>query len=270
MTPLEHAGLAAAANEIEFEQFVVIQDTNNVVVWLEPTAVIAKVGRWTHSAPGLIREHAIARQLDDLGAPVATPVGVPYVDSTTSMVSTLWTKIDEVSDVETVDPASLAACLSSVHRALIDTTIELPDFRELLDLAARTLFDDNATGRLDDADRRLLRFSYGRLRDETDSMSMVLRPIHGEPHIGNFLTTPTGGFLIDFETVCRGPIEWDLASLPHGVAALFEGIDARLLESLRVLNSIRVATWCWTSPGAAMRAAGQHHLDLVRAYSERE
>jgi len=63
MTPLEHARLAAAANDGDFDQLVVIQDANNVVAWLQPSPVVVKVGHWSHSASGLLLEHAVARYL---------------------------------------------------------------------------------------------------------------------------------------------------------------------------------------------------------------
>ena len=212
MNPLDVARLAAAANGVEADQVVVIQETNNVVVWLQPTAIIAKIGRWSHSAPALLREHAVARQLAGFGAPVAVPVGSPYTEPTTSMVATLWSRIDSTSDPEAADPAALAACLASVHAALSDVEVELPDFRGGLDLAARRLFDDNAMLRLDDSDRELLRSRFRQLRPRVDDISATVRSIHGEPHTGNFIVSGTDVFLIDFETVCSGPIEWDLAS----------------------------------------------------------
>ena len=34
---------------------IVVQETNNTLVWLRPHAIIAKVGKWHHSADSLIR-----------------------------------------------------------------------------------------------------------------------------------------------------------------------------------------------------------------------
>lgn len=269
MTPLDHARLAAAANGVDFEQLVVIQDTNNVVAWLQPTSVIVKVGRWSHSAPALQLEYAIARQLADLGAPVAAPVGVPFTDAGTPMVSTLWTRLNATHEPADADPRILARCLATVHAGLTNVTVEIPDFRDGVDLAARALFNDTAISRMPDIDRDLLRACYEPLRSGIDDISMRVRPIHGEPHTGNFIVADTGAYLIDFETVCRGPIEWDLASLPSSVAADFDGIDDELLEALRILNSIRLATWGWASPAESMNKLGQHHVGIVRAYSKR-
>src|SRR5262249_13631589 len=35
--------------------------------------------------------------------------------------------------------------------------------------------------------------------------------LHGDPHWSNFLAGPGGCVMIDFESVCRGPVEWDLS-----------------------------------------------------------
>ncbi len=266
MTPLDHARHAAAANQIEFNRFVVIQDTNNLVAWLQPAPVIVKVGRWSHGAPGLLREHTAAGHLAARGVAVAEPVGDPFSEPSTSMVSTLWTRLHIDREFNAARPSDMAACLATVHAALSDVAIDLPDYREWLDLAAGTLFDDGATDRLDKVDRDLLRASYEQLRPQIDDWQTELRPIHGEPHTGNFLTAETGLHLIDFETVCRGPIEWDLASLSADVAEHFDALDDELLEVLRVLNSIRVATWCALIPADSMRKHQAHHVGVVRAH----
>lgn len=270
MTPLEQARLAAAANGVEFDQLVVLQDTNNVVAWLQPSPVVVKVGRWSHSASGLLLEHAVARYLADSGAPVAQPIGDPYTEPTTSMVSTLWTRIPHADDPPGgVRPTDIALCLAMVHAALADVAVELPDYRAGIELAAQTLHDDSAMQRLNAADRNVLRSAYEQLRPEIDNCESEFRQIHGEPHRGNFMMGATGLHLIDFETVCRGPIEWDLASLPDDVARRFDSVDDQLLECLRILNSVRVATWCAIIPAESMRSHGAHHLGVVRSHIDR-
>jgi hypothetical protein len=71
--------------------------------------------------------------------------------------------------------------------------------------------------------------------------------------------------LVDFEAASIGPLEWDLASVPPGVADVFRGIDHDLLAVLRLLSSARVATWCWSlADHPSMRIHGEHHLAVVR------
>lgn len=50
------------------EKPVLIQETNNTVVWMRPEPIIAKVATRTDSADGLIREHQLVSALDRLGA----------------------------------------------------------------------------------------------------------------------------------------------------------------------------------------------------------
>ena len=56
--------------------------------------------------------------------------------------------------------------------------------------------------------------------------------LHGEPHPGNLLSTRTGPLFIDFETYCRGPIEFDLAHAPDDVGDHYPGVDRGLLPRL--------------------------------------
>jgi aminoglycoside phosphotransferase (APT) family kinase protein len=91
------------------------------------------------------------------------------------------------------------------------------------------------------------------------------RRLHGEPHDGNRLVTPSGIRWIDFESCCLGPPEWDLAFLPDAAAGLVPDVDGPLLARLRRLNSARVATWCWaTAHLPIMRTHGELHLALLR------
>ena len=71
--------------------------------------------------------------------------------------------------------------------------------------------------------------------------------------------------MIDFESVCSGPLEWDLSALP-GVGAGVFSVDADLLTLLRRLRSLCVTIWCWTrSRGSiALARAARMHSNLLR------
>ncbi|WP_202971039.1 phosphotransferase family protein [Saccharothrix sp. ALI-22-I] len=69
--------------------------------------------------------------------------------------------------------------------------------------------------------------------------------LHGEPHPGNVLTTKTGLLFIDFETCCRGPVEFDLAHAPEEVGEHYPGVNQRLLRECRVLVLAMITTWRW-------------------------
>ncbi|HKE33904.1 MAG TPA: phosphotransferase [Candidatus Acidoferrum sp.] len=70
---------------------------------------------------------------------------------------------------------------------------------------------------------------------QTTMRSGVQRLIHGSPHRQNVLLADGEPRFIDFETVCVGPIEWDLAHLAPEVAVGYgEALNKRLE---------RAATW---------------------------
>jgi hypothetical protein len=121
--------------------------------------------------------------------------------------------------------------------------------------------------RLGPADLRLLRRAFGDLRERTRRAgSANERVLHGGPHASNLLRTPSGLRWIDLDTVCRGPLEWDLAHLPQEAAAAFPEADLELLDAMRNLQSAEVAVWCWASYGRAPEVdeAAHFHLERIR------
>jgi thiamine kinase-like enzyme len=69
--------------------------------------------------------------------------------------------------------------------------------------------------------------------------------LHGEPHQGNLLRTRKGLLFIDFETCCRGSVEFDLAHAPEEVSEQYPGVSQDLLRECRVLMLAMVASWRW-------------------------
>ncbi|WP_193612390.1 phosphotransferase [Nocardioides lijunqiniae] len=69
------------------------------------------------------------------------------------------------------------------------------------------------------------------------------RPLHGDAHTGNVLMTPAGPRWTDFEDVCVGPVEWDLASLTltdEAINAYPGALDEGRLEDCRDLRRLQV------------------------------
>jgi Ser/Thr protein kinase RdoA (MazF antagonist) len=247
-------------------QPVLIQETNNSVVWLRPHPVIAKVGKWPQSEASLIKEHAVASGLIDVGAPVAPPIaGIgPRHDGETGFIVTLWERL-ETADGLAARPEEIAGSLRELHAGLARYGGDLPTFQIALDLAEAALWDDDVMHALPPEDRTLLRQMFGRGRAEVRTRGYQEQPIHGEPHEGNLLLTERGLRWIDLEETSIGPLEWDLAFLPDRVSGLFPEADAALLATLRTLNSAVVATWCFArSEFADMRRHGEHHLKRVK------
>lgn len=267
MTPASRAAVDTATGYcIRVENPLLLQETNNTVVWLRPSDVIAKVGTHPASADGLVLEHEVARALAALGAAVAGPLAgsVPTTHQSTGFIVTLWNRLERDESTEAT-PSEVGESLGRLHEALVDCHVELPDFRVEIDRARRILDDPSRLPALMPSDRALLEEVFGGLLPTVEDAAFALRPLHGEPHEGNRLLTPAGLRWIDFETACRGPVEWDLAFLPEEARAGFAAVDEDLLAVLSSLNSARVATWCSLQARfPLMRWHAQHHLDLLR------
>ncbi|HEX5938694.1 MAG TPA: hypothetical protein VFZ75_13550 [Actinomycetota bacterium] len=158
--------------------------------------------------------------------------------------------------------------LAVLHEHLARYSGAVPDFKEKLDHARRALADDALMHALPADDRSMLRAAFDRYRAEVEAFDYAERTLHGEPHAGNLLATPDGLRWIDLEGVCLGPLEWDLAFLQEEAASSFSHVDHDLLDLLRVINSARVATWCWSRPEyPEMRWHAEFHLERVKRQS---
>jgi aminoglycoside/choline kinase family phosphotransferase len=71
--------------------------------------------------------------------------------------------------------------------------------------------------------------------------------------------------LLDFETACHGPVEWDLAALADD-ALVFFAADYELIPMMRRMRSVCLAAKCWVAPERApeLREAADVHLNLLR------
>lgn len=262
---LEAACAAGAAAGFPCDDPLVLQQTNNVVAWLRPHPVVAKVGRWPHSTEMLAREVTVAEHLTATGAPSAVPIGPLRADGPGSRPVSLWERLEAVEGaMATAD--DLAHALAALHRGLRSVEVALPSFLWAIHLARATLGDDVRMQALDPTRRAALRERVERWTAEAESSDDQVdeRILHGEPHEGNVVLTADGPRFVDFEAACRGPLEWDLASMPAGVAAATPAVDHARLARLRLLNSARVATWGWAhASDPIMRAHGEHHLAVV-------
>jgi hypothetical protein len=245
---------------------LLLQETNNTVVWLRPEPVVAKVAVRAHSQVDLRLEYAVAAELAALDAAIARPMPAtpPVTHAGTGFVVTFWERI-EGPDRTDVPAPELAGSLRSLHTALNRTEVALPPFSAMLVKAREVLDNDAVMAALPLEDRTFLRDVYDRGLIALEGVRFDGRRLHGEPHNGNRIETSTGLRWIDFESCCCGPLEWDLAFQPPEVVRLFPEADGGLLALLRRLNSARVATWCWAGARhPEMRHHGAQHISLLR------
>jgi len=210
------------------------------------------------------RELAVARYAAVRGAPVVAPAEHAGPFAQDGLAITLW-QYAEKQPYEIADVAAGRALLE-LHRALADFSGDLPLLSERLDRAESVISTPDGLPRLAPADRAFLAERFAALRVEAESGARPHRVLHGGPHTANLLATREGPRWIDFDTTCRGPLEWDLAHLGDEAAALFPDADAGLLATMRKLVGADVAIWCWHTYGRAPEVdeAAHYHLEALK------
>ena len=157
---------------------------------------------------------------------------------------TLWTYYEALSDRD-VSPADYADALARLHAGMRSLELATPHFTDRVAEAEGLVASRDRTPALADRDREIL---SNTLRSTVLAIAGRGAPeqvLHGEPHPGNLLNTKSGLRFIDFETCCRGPVEFDLAHVPESVTKHYPNVDHELLRECRGLVLAMVAAWRW-------------------------
>jgi Phosphotransferase enzyme family len=243
----------------------VLHHSNNVLVHLSPAPVVAKVAEAPHDGQqtaSIARELAVGRFLAKRNAPAVPPATIlpagPH--STNGLQLSFWQYCPHDAKGE-LDARTAGRSLAALHVALSGYPGELPPFTAQIERAGALLTEEPLPA-LADADRAFLANVHTQLATTLAATPLGARPLHGEPHPGNLLTTAQGPRWIDFEDACVGPPEWDLTGLPSEALDSFPHVDRSLLGLLRDVRSCCVAAWCCKSPdrAPALREAGEFHL----------
>ncbi|MFE9743658.1 phosphotransferase [Saccharothrix saharensis] len=233
----------AASVGLAVHDTVVLQDSNKLTLRLLPCDVLARVAP---EADQVARtEIALARRLAEVGGPVAAlePRVEPRAYERDGFVVTLWTYYESVTPQ--ASPADYADALVRLHAGLREVDVPAPHFTDRVGQAQRIVASRELSPDLADADRELLGGALRDLRRAIVRRAGTEQLLHGEPHPGNLLTTTDGPLFVDWETCCRGPVEFDLAHAPEDVADHYPGVDQRLLDDCRVLGAAIVTAWRW-------------------------
>ncbi|GGZ67488.1 phosphotransferase enzyme family protein [Streptomyces echinoruber] len=249
---------------------IVLHDSNKLTLRLLPCDVLARVAPVARQVARF--EVELARRLAASGCPVAAlePRAEPGVHERDGFVVTLWTYYAPVTPRE-VPPADYADALERLHAGMRGLDVPAPRFTDRVGQARHLVADRDRTPALADADRELLGDTLrglGRMIGERSGAEQLL---HGEPHPGNVLATKDGPLFIDFETCCRGPVEFDLAHAPEEVGAHYPGVDQDLLRACRILVLAMITAWRWDRDDQFPdgRRLGIKWLGRIRAALER-
>lgn len=230
---------------------VVLNDLFSLMVHLAPAPVVARVATWAPvmrrpAEDWLRREVEVTGWLAGQGAPVVSPsaelpAGPHERDG---FAISFWTHLRADPD-RTVGTPDCAAMLADLHAALRGYPGELPLLAPAANEIPRGLAAlDADAGPLTPVEADRLRAAADRLRPFWQAPPGPLQPLHGDAHPGNIVATADGLVWIDFEDVCTGPVEWDLALLhqqdPDAVAA-HHRCDPETMARCSKLRALHVA-----------------------------
>ncbi len=270
---LEAATAIARLYGVTHHAAYVLKDSNNTIVHLAPSTIVAKVGTTTIRADAgevLARELEIGAHLARHGAPVAPPTSAipPGPHRYGAMTVTCWS-FRPKSGERRLSHGTLAVALRRLHDAFADYPGALPSLTDVLDGAGRVIADPSSTPELPPADRSFLEAASARIAHRIRGLHLpAATPLHGDPHLdGNVLVTAAGPIFVDFEGACTGPPEWDLTALPREVAMNYGGADIDLADQLREARSLAVTAWCWMHPDRSpeIEEAAHFHLNVLKA-----
>jgi Ser/Thr protein kinase RdoA (MazF antagonist) len=174
----------------------------------------------------IVRELEVARHAANAGAPVVPPSDLldPGPHTHDGHTLAFWMYVD---DAREPDAAAAGEGLRAIHEALADYSGDLPVLHEM----------DELLDELPPSNDRDL------LHELTDVSLPAGQALHGDAHLYNCMGTAHGSLWHDFETSCRGPVEYDLAALMQ--EQLVHGGDDRA--------------------AVALAAYGDHDADLLQA-----
>ena len=242
------AGAAAVAGALGLpvNDAVAIHNSNKLGLRLLPCDVFARVAPLGREVAAL--EVELAQLLAAVASPVAAldPRVDPEVYERDGFAVTLWAYYEPVTPAH-YSPADYADALQRLHTGMRGVEVATPHFTERVASAEGLVSSRHETPDLSQSDRHLLLTALHDARQQIHSRGAAEQLLHGEPHSGNLLSTRGGLLFIDFETCCRGPVEFDVAHVPRGQRAIQMSIESCFRS---------VAGWFlrWSRPGAGTSA----------------
>jgi hypothetical protein len=261
---------AAARLGVACAEPKVLADGANVIVYLSPSPVVAKVAASTREVradPGawLQRELDLARWLHGAGLPVAdpSPEVPPTVHHGDGWAMSFWRYLPPAGGGRP-DEGTFGSMLRDLHLTLRDYPGTPPALAPLQDIPAYLARPRTQVT----AERKAaLAAAYRRLTAELDHRAAT-QVLHGDAGVGNVMPTTAGGWVWhDFEDTCAGPVAWDLAASTAsprlGAARILAGygdpVDAGQLAVCEQLRRLHLTVWyslyAERLPGLRPRAA---------------
>jgi hypothetical protein len=234
----------------------VLSESNNVVVALDPAPVIARVTlilgalRPNGGGEAMRNEVEMAAHVHRKGGPVVPPSAElpPGPHRRDGHWVSFWERADGESRASAAEAAPI---LRELHEAIADFDGELRPMATVLDDVPVVTAEAERTGGIDAAGADLMRRSLARLEPVLLEPGLPVRPLHGDPHVGNLLVHDGRPAWTDFEDCGLGPVQWDLVCLLRArgevdareLAAYGEDVDPASLAPFVAAGMIRGAAW---------------------------
>ena len=258
----------AAALGLAVDDAGILNDSNRLVVRLTPCDVVARVTPMAHHAGSAGREVELVKRLALTASPVAAlEAGVePGVLVRDGFQITIWAYFEPV-EPRVLPPTEYADALERLHAGLRRIDVPMPHVMDRVAATQRDVASRDVTPDLTEVDRSLLADTLRDLRGSIVDRGAPEQLLHGEPHPWNLLATKDGLLFIDFENTAHGPVEYDLAWVPHEVSERYPEVDHDLLDECRglVLAIIAMHRWRRGDEHPSGRESGVAFLDVLRA-----
>jgi Ser/Thr protein kinase RdoA (MazF antagonist) len=179
--------------------------SNAVYRLAEP--VIVRIGRDGESVEDARRQILVARWLEREGYPANRALHIDQPVDVSGHIATFWESVSERS--EYADIRQVADIIRRFHDLASPGDLSLPEKRPFDELDSRLAHAKI----LDSSDADFLRFRIGELHTQYEALEFALPAgvIHGDANVGNVILSRDGNpVLIDLDSVCVGPREWDL------------------------------------------------------------
>ncbi len=232
---LDAARAVAADRGIDCQEAEVVNAGSNVMVRLRPAPVLARVMTGTvvlHEDPRrwLEREVAVLRFLDRFGvavrpSPLIAPG--PYEHDGLWVTCWEWLELDRQPELP-ADAEGLARAMRELHQHLSAFSGSLGDLQDLRADLDRLLGSFQPTPSLSGAAIDDLRDRLHGSAGSAFSTALPAQPLHGDASLSNLLWAHSGWLWNDFEDVCRGPVQWDVAGFLMSMR--FRGADQSVID----------------------------------------
>ncbi|GIG67767.1 aminoglycoside phosphotransferase family protein [Phytomonospora endophytica] len=259
--------LEAAAQVGGYEMVMELIRMGEHAMFRLPGGVVARVARGPGWAETAAREIRVARLLERHGVPCGRPAAPGEPVTIDGHPVTFW---EELDTSRRATFAEIGEVLRDLHAVPV-ADLDLP----VLD-AFHRVGDRIAGAPISEGDRADLQGVLEELEGAWAALTAVspMRLIHGDPHSGNVAHSAGHAVLIDLETVCLGPAEWDLA-LPgtyfaslgwlgkadyEGFVRAYGGRDVTVsphFQVLRRIRELRMTSWLIQHAGESEELAAQ-------------